>query len=340
MKSNTLDYSKQSHFLTLSLLTLSFDNGKVVKEIGGFMLLEIKGINKSFSGKQILHDVSFTVTSGKAMGFLGRNGAGKTTTIRTLMDVFKADSGVFLLDGKPFEPTQYSVGYLPEERGLYGKEKILDQLIYFATLRGASHKEAKTSAEYWIERFGLSYAKNHKLETLSKGNQQKIQIAQTLLNDPEIVILDEPFSGLDPVNSQILKEVIIELIEKGKLVIFSSHQMNYVEEFCDEITLIDKGKVVLSGNLKQIKSDIGRQRLRLTSSNYNNGSLKQFLSTHVKGIEISEDKHSLIIECLNGKSKHELLEDIVKHNIEIELFSGYEPSLNDIFVSKVGDDHA
>lgn len=320
-------------------MTLPIDRGKVVKEIGGTMLLEIKGINKSFSGKQILHDVSFTVTSGKAMGFLGRNGAGKTTTIRTLMDVFKADSGVFLLDGKPFVPTQYSVGYLPEERGLYGKEKILDQLIYFATLRGATHKEAKASAEYWIERFELSYAKHHKLETLSKGNQQKIQIAQTLLNNPEIIILDEPFSGIDPVNSQILKEVIIELIENGKLVIFSSHQMNYVEEFCDEITLIDKGKVVLSGSLKQIKSDIGRHRLRLISNNYNKETLKKYLSNHVKDIDISEDKQSLIIECLNGKTKHDLLEDIVKNKIEIELFSSYEPSLYDIFVSKVGDDH-
>jgi len=304
------------------------------------MLLEVKGINKSFSGKQILHDVSFTVTSGKAMGFLGRNGAGKTTTIRTLMDVFKADSGVFLLDGKQFIPTHYRVGYLPEERGLYGKEKILNQLIYFATLRGATHKEAKTSAEYWIERFDLSYAKNHKLETLSKGNQQKIQIAQSLLNDPEIVILDEPFSGLDPVNSQILKDVIVELIEKGKLVIFSSHQMNYVEEFCDEITLIDKGKVILSGNLKQIKADIGRQRLRLKSSNYNQDELRQYLNTNVKDIEVSQDKQSLIIECLNGKTKHDLLDDIVKNKIEIDLFTHYEPSLNDIFVTKVGEDHA
>jgi ABC-2 type transport system ATP-binding protein len=304
------------------------------------MLLEVRGINKSFSGKQILHDVSFTVTSGKAMGFLGRNGAGKTTTIRTLMDVFKADSGVFLLDGKPFVPTHFRVGYLPEERGLYGKEKILDQLIYFATLRGAKHKEAKASAEYWIERFDLSYAKNHKLETLSKGNQQKIQIAQSLLNDPEIVILDEPFSGLDPVNSQILKDVIVELIEKGKLVIFSSHQMNYVEEFCDEITLIDKGKVVLSGNLKQIKADIGRQRLRLNSSNYSQDELKHYLSANVYDIEINQDKQSLIIECLNGKTKHDLLEDIVKYKIEIDLFTHYEPSLNDIFVAKVGEDHA
>lgn len=304
------------------------------------MILEVKGINKSFSGKQVLHDVSFTVTSGKAMGFLGRNGAGKTTTIRTLMDVFKADSGVFMLDGKPFIPTHYRVGYLPEERGLYGKEKILEQLIYFATLRGATHKEAKESAEYWIERFELSYAKNHKLETLSKGNQQKIQIAQALLNNPEIVILDEPFSGLDPVNSQILKEVIIELINQGKLVIFSSHQMNYVEEFCDEITLIDKGKVILSGNLKEIKSDMGRSRLRLNASNYNRDELIHFLDTNIQDIALSQDKHSLIIECLNQKTKQNLLEDLVKHKIDIELFTHYEPSLNDIFVMKVGEDHA
>ncbi|MGB7595410.1 MAG: ATP-binding cassette domain-containing protein, partial [Erysipelotrichaceae bacterium] len=227
------------------------------------MILEIKGINKSFTGKQVLHDVSFTVTSGKAMGFLGRNGAGKTTTIRALMDVFQADSGTFVLDGKIFEPIHYKVGYLPEERGLYGKEKILSQLIYFATLRGATRSEAKASAEYWLERFGLTYAKNHKLETLSKGNQQKIQIAQALLNDPEIIILDEPFSGLDPVNSQVLESVIVESIQKGKLVIFSSHQMNYVEEFCDEIALIEQGKIILSGNLKEIKRNLGKERLRV-----------------------------------------------------------------------------
>ena len=304
------------------------------------MILEVKRINKSFSGKHVLHDVSFTVTSGKAMGFLGRNGAGKTTTIRTLMDVFKADSGVFELDGKPFIPTHNRVGYLPEERGLYGKEKILDQLIYFATLRGASYKDAKASGEYWIERFELTYAKNHKLETLSKGNQQKIQIAQALLNDPEIVILDEPFSGLDPVNSQMLKEVIVELIQKGKLVIFSSHQMNYVEEFCDEITLIDQGKVILSGNLQDIKSQLGKQRLRLLASNYTPDALVTYLKENISDIDVSQDKHSLIIECLNLKTKQDLLEDIVKHKIDVELFTHYEPSLNDIFVMKVGEEHA
>lgn len=304
------------------------------------MILEIKNINKSFSGKQILHDISFSITSGKAMGFLGRNGAGKTTTIRTLMDVFKADSGEFLIDGKPFNPRHYRVGYLPEERGLYGKEKILHQLIYFATLRGADPKDAKTSAEYWLERFGLSYAKNHKLETLSKGNQQKVQIAQALLNNPEIIILDEPFSGLDPVNAQVLKDVIVESIEGGKLVIFSSHQMNYVEEFCDEITLIDQGKIVLCGNLKEIKREFGQMRLRLNSSNLSREDLIDTLRSQVKDIAISQDTHSLIIELLNQKTKTELIEDLLKLKVEIESFSNYEPSLNDIFVREVGEEHA
>lgn len=304
------------------------------------MILEVKKINKSFSGKQILNDVTFTVTSGKAMGFLGRNGAGKTTTIRTLMDVFKPDSGNFVLDGKTFKPSDYRVGYLPEERGLYGKEKILDQLIYFGTLRGASRNDAKTSAEYWIERFDLSYAKNHKLDTLSKGNQQKIQIAQSLLNDPEIIILDEPFSGLDPVNAQVLKDVITELIKKDKLVIFSSHQMSYVEEFCDEITLIDKGKIILSGELKKIKTDLGHKRLRLSVVDMSQIALKDFVDNNIADIQTSYDEQSLIIECINNKTKQSLLNDIVNHQIDVELFTNYEPSLNDIFVMKVGKENA
>ena len=275
------------------------------------MILEIKNLNKSFADHHVLQDVSFTITSGKAMGFLGRNGAGKTTTIRSLMDVFKADSGEFLLDGKPFNPNHYRVGYLPEERGLYSKEKILHQLIYFATLRGAEPKAAKESAEYWLERFGLSYAKNHKLETLSKGNQQKVQIAQALLNDPEIIILDEPFSGLDPINSQVLKDVIKESIADGKLLIFSSHQMNYVEEFCDEITLIEDGKIMDQGRI--VERDI---------------------------IEVTEDAHTLIIELLNNKTKAQLLQELIEHKIDIESFTNYEPSLYDIFVREVGEEHA
>ncbi|MEA5026720.1 MAG: ATP-binding cassette domain-containing protein [Erysipelotrichaceae bacterium] len=304
------------------------------------MILDVRNINKSFSGKQILFDVSFTVTAGKAMGFLGRNGAGKTTTIRTLMNVFKADSGDFLLDGKPFIASQHRVGYLPEERGLYGKEKILDQLIYFGTLRGASTAEARKSAEYWLNRFELTYANQHKLETLSKGNQQKVQIAQSLLNDPDIIILDEPFSGLDPVNSQVLKDVISEQIGKGKLVIFSSHQMNYVEEFCDEISLIDQGHIILSGNLKTIKAEMGRQRLRLSVHDQTLDELKKILNSHISNITINQDQHSLIIQLDEHKSKQCFLEELIQLKLDIDLFTNYEPSLNDIFVTKVGDDHA
>ena len=304
------------------------------------MLLEIKNLNKSFADHHVLQDISLTITSGKAMGFLGRNGAGKTTTIRCLMDVFKADSGEILLDGKPFSPTQFRVGYLPEERGLYSKEKILHQLIYFATLRGAEQKAAKASAEYWLERFGLTYAKNHKLETLSKGNQQKVQIAQALLNDPEIIILDEPFSGLDPINSQVLKDVIKESIAAGKLLIFSSHQMNYVEEFCDEITLIEKGKIILRGSLKEIKRELGQKRLRLVSNNLTQSDLEIHLNERINDIVVTQDTHSLIIELLNNKSKAQLLKELIENNIEIDSFSNYEPSLYDIFVKEVGEEHA
>jgi len=304
------------------------------------MILEIKNINKSFSGKQVLHDISFTVTSGKAMGFLGRNGAGKTTTIRALMDVFEPDSGEFLLDGVPFDPSTSRVGYLPEERGLYGKEKILPQLIYFATLRGATKAQAKASAESLLERFGLSAYKNAKLETLSKGNQQKVQIAQALLNDPDIIILDEPFSGLDPVNSIVLEEVIKESIERGKLVIFSSHQMGYVEAFCDEITLIDQGRFLLSGNLKDIKTKLGKARLKVTSVSEDPSALQSQLLAQISDIAIEVQDHALIIELLNSKTKKEFLAACLQKGIELESYGPYEPSLQDIFIKMVGQDHA
>ena len=304
------------------------------------MKLEIKNIHKSFSGKKILHDVSFTVTTGKAMGFLGRNGAGKTTTIRALMDVFKADEGHFLIDGIPFDPRKYNIGYLPEERGMYAKEKILNQLVYFAELRGIKKAQAKASAEHWLKRFELDYAKNNKLETLSKGNQQKVQIAQSLIGDPDILIFDEPFSGLDPVNSQVLKDVIREKIEEGKLVIFSSHQMAYVEEFCDEITLIEKGRIILTGNLDEIKNAMGKSKIRLKSANYQNGELKEKLSDLNDSLQITEDKQSLIIQLPEDNTLSIFLNQCLKEGIDIEMIAPYQPSLTDIFIQKVGEEHA
>lgn len=302
------------------------------------MILEIKDVHKSFSGTEVLHGVSFTITSGKALGFLGRNGAGKTTTIRILMGLFDANKGEILLDGKKFNPIHHSIGYLPEERGLYPKQKILDQLIYFGELRGLSKKESRENSLYWLEKLGVSEYKDKKLETLSKGNQQKIQIVETLICNPDIIVLDEPFSGLDPVNSQILKDVINELIEKGKLVIFSSHQMSYVEEFCEEIALIDKGNIVLTGNLKSIKREYGRNRMILSSSNLSLEEVHKLLSSRVDGIKIPEIKKGhLLIELMNGKSKKDFLNDLISLDIDVEKFAIYEPTLTDIFVEKVGD---
>ena len=216
------------------------------------MKLEVKNITKTFGEKEILKGISFSVESGKALGLLGRNGAGKTTTIRILMDVFHANSGELLLDGEPFVQRNVQIGYLPEERGLYPKREVLEQMVYLARLRGVSKKQAMVNAKRWLERLEVAEYETKLLETLSKGNQQKVQLASTLVCDPDIVILDEPFSGLDPVNSQILQEVVQELITDGKIVIFSSHQMSYVEEFCEDIVIINHGEVVLSGNLDEI----------------------------------------------------------------------------------------
>lgn len=304
------------------------------------MKLEVKNIRKSFSGNEVLHGISFSVQSGKALGLLGRNGAGKTTTIRILMDVFRCDSGEILIDGKPFMPKNHQIGYLPEERGLYPKKKVTEQIIYLASLRGISKKEAKENTLKWLKRLGIEEYANRKLDTLSKGNQQKVQLAQTLVCNPEIIVLDEPFSGLDPVNAQILKDVVNELIQNNKIVIFSSHQMSYVEEFCEDIAIINKGNIALSGNLKDIKKDFGKNRLILSASNYSLEELKKIceeqLANLVNIYEVKKDL--LILELCENTTKNNLLKHILTTDIDIEKFAIYEPTLTDIFVLKAGDE--
>ena len=304
------------------------------------MKLEVKDLRKSFSENEVLHGISFSVESGKALGLLGRNGAGKTTTIRILMDVFKANSGEVLIDGKKFNPRDYQIGYLPEERGLYPKKKVTEQIVYLAQLRGADAKRAKESTKIWLEKLGIEEYANRTLESLSKGNQQKVQLAQTLVCDPEIVILDEPFSGLDPVNSQILKDTVRELINQDKLVIFSSHQMSYVEEFCEEIAILNKGEIVLSGNLKEIKKEFGNNRLILSAENFTLNDLESICKDKFKElVTVDEVKKGYLILVLNeNTTKNQLLESILKENIDIEKFSVYEPDLTDIFVKKVGEE--
>lgn len=299
----------------------------------------MKNLKKSFAGKEVLHGISFSVESGKALGLLGRNGAGKTTTIRILMDVFRANEGEILLNGKPFVPRNHQIGYLPEERGLYPKRKVLEQMVYLAMLRNVPKTKAKENAKKWLERLEIGQYENNLLETLSKGNQQKVQLASVLVCDPEIVILDEPFSGLDPVNSQILQDVVKELIAVGKIVIFSSHQMSYVEEFCEDIVIINQGQVVLEGNLNEIKLAYGRDQLILGDRNKSVQEFKQFCEQEL--IEVlqvcGQTKDALIVKLLDGQTRKDLLKALLEKNVEVEQFETYKPSLNDIFVEKVGD---
>lgn len=304
------------------------------------MKIEIKDIHKSFDGTEVLHGLSFSADAGKAVGLLGRNGAGKTTMIRILMDVFKATSGTISVDGKPFCAKDYKIGYMPEERGMYPKKKVLQQLIYFGELRGISAAQAKKNAKVLMEKLNILEYENRKLETLSKGNQQKVQLVQTLVCDPSIIILDEPFSGLDPVNSQLLKDLIREEIDRGKLVLFSSHQMSYVEEFCEEIVIINKGSIVLNGNLKTIQETMGQKKIILSSNNHTMDQLHQVCKdTLSEYVTVAEQKKTfLVLELLNGYDKKAFLKKINELPIEVAMFGDYIPTLNDIFVLKAGDE--
>lgn len=304
------------------------------------MKLEVKNIKKSFGDKEVLHGVSFNVESGKALGLLGRNGAGKTTTMRILMDVFHCNSGEILLDGKKFEQTKVQIGYLPEERGLYPKKTVIEQMVYLARLRGISKSEAIFNSKKWLTRLEVIDYEKNKLETLSKGNQQKVQLASTLVCNPDIIILDEPFSGLDPINSQILQQVVKELISENKIVIFSSHQMSYVEEFCEDIAIINHGEVVLSGDLDEIKLTYGEKQLVLSSTNYSLDELNAKCSDELNDIvEVTgKSKDTLIIKTKVNITRNELLSAIINKNIEVEHFETYKPSLNDIFIAKVGEE--
>lgn len=293
------------------------------------MVLELRNIEKSFGEKQVLKGVSFRAEGGKAFGLLGRNGAGKTTSIRILMDVFPANGGEVLMDGKPIDYKQIQIGYLPEERGLYPKKIILEQLVYFAELKGMRHKDAVKAVDYWLERLGMMEYRNKRLDTLSKGNQQKIQLVTALAHDPHIVILDEPFSGLDPVNAMLLKDVVKEQIAKGKIVLFSSHQMNYIEEFCDSIAILNAGKVVLSGDLHDIKRNYTRDRLVVRTEHPE--KIKADFGSWCTEMETGE----LLIQLASASDKQAMMKRLVD-SYDIDEVKVFEPSLNDIFVEYAG----
>lgn len=294
------------------------------------MVLELKNIEKSFGEKQVLTGVSFKAEGGKAFGLLGRNGAGKTTTIRILMNVFPANNGEVLIDGHPISYDRVRMGYLPEERGLYPKKIIIDQLTYFAELKGMNRRDAVKAVDDWLERLGMTEYRNKRLDTLSKGNQQKIQLITALAHDPDIVILDEPFSGLDPVNAMLLKDVVKEQISKGKIVLFSSHQMSYIEEFCDSIAILKAGKVALHGDLHDIKRNYARDRLVVRTE------FPEQIKADFGDACTAMETGGLMIQLASAGEKNAAMKRLVE-TYDIDEVRVFEPSLNDIFVEYAGD---
>ena len=287
------------------------------------MQLELRDIHKSFGEKQVLKGISFLAEGGKAFGLLGRNGAGKTTTIRILMQVFPADKGEVLIDGKPIASCKVGTGYLPEERGLYPKKKIIDQLTYLAALKGMPHGDAVKAVDKWLERLGMTEYRNKRLDTLSKGNQQKIQLITALAHDP--------FSGLDPVNAMLLKDVVKEQIEKGKIVLFSSHQMNYIEEFCDKIAILHRGEIALQGDLRDIKRQYPRDRLVVRSP-----QSEQILREW--GGKASRTEEGSLLLWLDKPEEKQAVMQQLSARYELDEVKVFEPSLNDIFVEYAGQE--
>ena len=296
------------------------------------MRVEAQNISKTFGEVQALKDLSFVIEKGKALGLLGRNGAGKTTAIRILLGILPSDTGKVLVDNKKLSFDENAFGYLPEERGLYLKYTVKSQLMHFASLYGMKKKEALNSIEYWLEKFEISEYLNKKVETLSKGNKQKIQLIVAVMHDPEVIILDEPFSGLDPVNVELFKTVIRELLSKGKTLIFSSHRMADVEEFCDDIIMLKKGETILQGNLDKIKEDYGIKGLVVEGEE----KIKDFLNE--LGFEVLEfKKESYRVNLKDVEKGKELLRKITNTDLDIRGFYFERPSLNDIFIERLGD---
>ncbi len=298
--------------------------------------LEVKNISKSFGNLKAVDNASFSVPKGSIFGLLGRNGAGKTTTIRMMMNIYMPDSGEVFYEGIKAGPDFNSkVGYLPEERGLYKKMKVLETLLFFAEIKGKKGKNVTRLAKEYLKKFDLADRMNSKIETLSKGNQQKVQFISTLLHDPEVLILDELFSGLDPINTNIMKNVILELKEKGKIILFSTHVMSFAEKMCDHIAIIDSGEIKLNGSLADIKAQHSQRNISL---NYK-GDIS-FLKNNPMIETIADYGNSVGIRVKEEKNIQELLKLLIENNIEVKKFDANDISLEEIFINTVGSETA
>lgn len=296
-------------------------------------MLEVKNVTKYYGNFKAVDNLSFSVKEGEIFGLLGVNGAGKTTTFRMIMGLLEPTKGEITLDGKPIDYSQTDkIGFLTEERSLLTKMTVKEQCIFYGTLKGMKEKDILSRMHELLEKFDVLEYENKKIKELSKGNQQKIQFITAILNDPKLLILDEPFSGLDPFNVEMFKEEIIELSKKGSIIIFSSHRMEHVELFCKKLVIILKGKVVLQGYLKDIKEEYKKKDI------YIKGDVNKDELSKIKGVvDVVEkaDEYEVIIDSINNV---EDVFNVIKKHKNITKFEVQEPSLNEIFVTKVGEE--
>lgn len=292
-------------------------------------LLELSHLKKYFASQKAVDDISLSIQPGSIFGLLGPNGAGKTTLIRMITGIFFPDEGTISFDGKKFDPEKDigRIGYMPEERGLYKRMKIGEQTMYLAQLKGLSRAEAMASIKKWFIKFEMETWWNKKVEDLSKGMSQKLQFVTTVVHNPKLIILDEPFSGLDPVNSNVIKEEIFNLAKNGATVIFSTHRMEQVEEICDHIALVNRGKVILDGTVKKVKQDFKENLYSIGASGLPEGN----------GVfeKIGERDNQFVIRIREGHSANDVLRHVLDSNVEIHSFNEILPSLNDIFIRLV-----
>lgn len=298
------------------------------------MGLIVEHINKSFGTFQAVKDLSMEVKGGSIFGFLGANGAGKTTTMRMILDIFRPDSGHITWDGQEIRTIpRNKLGYLPEERGLYPKMTVDEQLLFLGQLNGLTKAEATAAINEWLERFQIVANRKKNVGDLSKGNQQKVQFLATILHNPAILIMDEPFSGLDPVNANVLKEAFLEMRRRGKTIIFSTHQLDQAEELCEDIIIINKGQTVIQGSVRDVRRSQGRNIIRLKFDNDTEAPWLDELAD-VRVVKRRQDYIELQIQA--GLNPTIIIEKALQHNASISLFELAEPSLTDIFIEAVG----
>ncbi len=296
------------------------------------MGLVIENVSKTFVDKKAVDDISFRIEKPGVFALLGTNGAGKTTTIRMMLGILKKDTGTILWNGKSVDRKNVNFGYLPEERGIYPKTRIVDQLEYFAKLKGMSKQEAQKNIDYWLDKLKMTEYKYQTAEKLSKGNQQKIQFITAVMHNPELIVLDEPFSGLDPVNTELLKNIILKLVKEDKYIVMSSHQMNSVEEFCEDVVILNKGKTVLKGNLNEIKDSYPIKKIEIDTK----VDITKILQDNNLETKNKEGRKH-IISINNQEQAQTLLNDLVRNDIVIEKFELLKPTLHEIFIEKVGE---